>query len=108
MQVCEQGAVAARLPPEEIKQRGLFLSALRSANGRIRRGGLPNMPGRPAAFVEAQDALGCFIDVNVAKIFRCFRPASCPALGRDQSTLMHSVPTLHSDFDGQKPGERSK
>src|SRR2546430_17680822 len=51
MQICEQRAVPARPPPKEIKQRRLLPSDLRSACGRIRRGGLLNPPRRAAAFV---------------------------------------------------------
>jgi hypothetical protein len=95
MEICEQRAVAARAPPEKIKERRIvgLLSSGRHA------------PGRAAAFVEAQDSLRGFIEMDVAKILCRFRPARRPAFARDQPALVRSIPGFDADLDRQKPGE---
>src|SRR5438477_12679730 len=95
MHVREQRAVAARPPPEEIKQRRIFrppTSALQP-------------PRRATAFIETQDPPRFFIHVDIVKILRRFRPARHPTLARDQPALMHPIPTFHACFDGDEPGE---
>src|ERR1041385_7343478 len=86
---------AAGIPAKQIKIIGDGL-------GRTRVGGFP---GHLTSGIEAKRLPRTFLDFQFTKSGSVFRPTDTPDHPRNEIALMHAIPALDADLDGEKPEE---